>query len=117
MAPPVAKDASVLLCGYGFQPALPGMTEAIKLLFRLLSFFLLCLHLWGTWFYFKDCPPVSYRSLRWDICDLQSSEFGHVVEAGDGDAANVVVVQRSVKREGKNSLIWQIKSTTLNISS
>lgn len=31
--------------------------------------------------------------------DLQSSELGHVVEAGDWDAADVVVVQRSVKRQ------------------
>lgn len=32
-------------------------------------------------------------------CDLQGSQFGHVVEAGNGDVANVVVVQRPVKRK------------------
>lgn len=32
-------------------------------------------------------------------CDLQGSQFGHVVEAGNGDVANVVVVQRSVERK------------------
>lgn len=36
------------------------------------------------------------------VCDSQGAELGHVVEAGNRDAADVVVVQRSVggkKRE------------------
>lgn len=30
------------------------------------------------------------------VCDSQGTKLGHVVEAGDWDAADVVVVQRSV---------------------
>lgn len=37
--------------------------------------------------------------MRWERCDLQGSQFGHVVEAGDRDAADVVVVQRSAETE------------------
>lgn len=51
-------------------------------------------------------------SLKWEVCDLQSSQFGHVVEAGDGDAANVVVVQCPVKREEQNGSIFICVKTT-----
>lgn len=48
---------------------------------------------------FQRIPPERERASWWDRCDLQGSQFGHVVEAGDGDAGDVVVVQRSVKRK------------------
>lgn len=42
-------------------------------------------------------PPERERALwQWD---LQGPQLRHVVEAGNGDAANVIVVQCSVKRK------------------
>lgn len=39
------------------------------------------------------------------VCDSQGAELGHVVEAGNRDAADVVIVQRSVgwKKRGKEA--------------
>lgn len=47
----------------------------------------------------------SFETIRWNTCDLQGSKFGHVVKAGDRDAADVVVVQCSASKREKNSHI------------
>lgn len=104
-------DPSAVLCGYGCLPAPPGMTFRLTEIMWDPRRFPYCASECGFefdfWIFFLKGSPVS-RFVGPDLCgikcDLQGTQLRHVVEAGNRDAADVVVVQRSVeekKRKGK----------------
>lgn len=99
MAPGIATGPSVVLCGYGCLPTLPGMTST-PIVCDFSTFPAVPACMW-TLALLQRIPSERERASWWGRCDLQGSQFGHVVKAGDGDAGDVVVVQRSGKRKGQ----------------